>query len=252
MKPIRIIYMVLMLACLVYSASIYLVGSGTFSFVIWLGLAALFGIAFFLAGNDRWKKVPTALRRICYVLLSLFLVIVIVCMGAMASHFGDKGDKDLDYIVVLGAQMRSSGPSIIYKYRLDAAKEYLSENPGTVCIVSGGQCINESVTEGEGGKEYLVSRGIDSERIIAETKAVDTTQNIAYSLDIMKQRSGAADDLRIGIVTNNFHVFRGIHLAKNLTDNQVCGIAAYTVPWYLPNNMVRECFGIIRDFHKMR
>ncbi|MBQ3798293.1 MAG: YdcF family protein [Butyrivibrio sp.] len=252
MKAIRIIYAVLMLACLVYSGSIYLIGSGTFSFVIWLGLAMLFGIAFFLAGNSRWLMVPAVLRKTCYILIALALLTMIICMGAMASHFSDKGEKDLDYIVVLGAQMKNNGPSTIFQYRLDAAYEYLSENPGTVCIVSGGKGANESVSEGEGGKEYLMSKGIAPERIIAEPKAVNTMQNITFSLDIMQQLSGTDKALRIGIVTNNYHVFRGIYLAKSLTDNKICGIAAYTIPWYLPNNMVRECFGIIRDFSKLQ
>ena len=81
---------------------------------------------------------------------------------------------------------------------------------------------------------------------------MDTSENIQYSLDIMKKAADADKQLKVGIVTNNFHVFRGVHLAKMLTDDEVCGIAAYTVPWYLPNNMVRECFGIIRDLRKMR
>jgi len=165
----------------------------------------------------------------------------------MISHFNDKGQDDLDYIVVLGAQMRNSGPSIIFKYRLDAAYDYLIQNPDTVCIVSGAKGNNESVSEGEGGKEYLVSKGIVENRIIAETNAVDTVQNIANSLEIIGDRDG----LTIGVVTNNFHVFRGVHLARKLTDNEVYGIAAYTVPWYLPNNMVRECFGIFRDLKKL-
>lgn len=84
-------------------------------------------------------------------------------------------------------------------------------------------------------------------RIIAETNAVDTVQNIANSLEIIGDRDG----LTIGVVTNNFHVFRGVHLARKLTNNEVYGIAAYTVPWYLPNNMVRECFGIFRDLKKL-
>ena len=32
-----------------------------------------------------------------------------------------------------------------------------------------------------------------------------------------------------------------------IRDAGICGIAAYTEHLYLPNNMVRECFGIIRD-----
>jgi uncharacterized SAM-binding protein YcdF (DUF218 family) len=252
MKYMRMIFLALMIICMIYSVSIYMVGSGTFSFVIWIVGAAFFGISFFLAGNGRWLKVPIALRALSYGLIALVLVALIICSVAMASHFGDKGEKDLDYIIVLGAQMRDYGPSIIFKYRLDAAYEYLSENPDTICIVSGGQGANESVSEGDGGKEYLVSRGIAPDRIIAETKAEDTNENIMYSLDIMRQAAGSDEQLKIGIVTNNFHVFRGVHLAKKLTDDDVCGIAANTVPWYLPNNMVRECFGILRDLRKMR
>ena len=252
MKYMRIVFFILMLGCLIYSVSIYMVGSGTFSFVIWLVGAATFGLACFFAGEGRWMKVPTVLRGTCYCFIVVVLIVFTVCMAAMISHFWDKGKDDLDYIVVLGAQMRDNGPSIIFKYRLDAAYTYLSENPDTICIVSGGQGANESASEGDGGKEYLVSRGIASDRIIAETRAMDTNENVRYSLDIMRQAADSDKQLKIGIVTSNFHVFRGVHLAKKLTDDEICGIAAYTVPWYLPNNMVRECFGIIRDLRKMR
>ena len=251
MKNLRLLFLAFMLICLAYSVSIYMVGSGTFSFVIWIVGALIFGLAFFLAGKGRWLKVPAAFRIASYCLIAIALAVFVICIAAMVSHFGDKGEKDLDYIVVLGAQMRDHGPSIIFQYRLDAACDYLLENPDTICIVSGGKGANESVSEGDGGREYLISKGINPDRIIAETQAMDTTENIAFSLEIMEQAVGDKR-LRIGVVTNNFHVFRGVHLAKKLTDDEVCGIAAYTVPWYLPNNMVRECFGIIRDLRKMR
>ncbi len=251
MKYIRIIFLVLMIVCIIYSVSIYMVGSGTFSFIIWFAGAAFFGSAFYFAGNGRWNRVPTVLRGTCYCIIALLIVLMTICMGLMLSHFGDKGVKNLDYIVVLGAQMRNHEPSTIYRYRLDAAYAYLKENPATICIVSGGHGVNEIVSEGDGGKDYLISKGIAPERIIAETKAMDTFANINNSLEIMSSKT-YEDSIEIGIVTNNFHVFRGVHLAKNLTSSEVYGIAAYTVPWYLPNNMVRECFGIVRDFPKMK
>ncbi len=250
-KYIRYIYLLLMLACGIYSVSIYLVGSGTFSFLIWIVGAIFSGVLFFFSEKGRWQRVPAVLRSVACFFIALSLILMTVCMSAMLMHFGDKGDKDLDYIVVLGAQMRDHRPSTIFKFRLDAAYEYLMENPETVCIVSGGKGINENITEGDGGKEYLISKGVAPERIIAETQAMDTVANISNSFEIMKDAADM-DDVRIGIVTNNFHVFRGVHLAKKLTSNEVCGIAAETVPWYLPNNMVRECFGIIRDFSKMK
>ncbi|SDB45951.1 YdcF family protein [Butyrivibrio sp. INlla16] len=247
---IRIIFLTLTAICLIYSVSIYLVASGTFSFVIWLAGAAFFAFLWFVSGKERWNKIPKALRIVMTSVIAIGVLIFIICEGMILSHFNDKGEENLDYIIVLGAQMRDFGPSIIFKYRLDAARHYLEKNPGTICIVSGAQAANEPVSEGEGGRDYLISLGIPENRVIAETEAVDTTENIAYSLEMIGDEA-LEKDLKIGIVTNNFHVFRGVHLATSMCDEEICGIAAYTRPWYLPNNMVRECFGIIRDFRIM-
>ena len=27
-----------------------------------------------------------------------------------------------------------------------------------------------------------------------------------------------------------------------------CGIAGYSTPWYLPNNLLREAMGVVKDF----
>jgi hypothetical protein len=77
---------------------------------------------------------------------------------------------------------------------------------------------------------------------------MDTEENIINALEIIEADKGSVDDLRIGIITNGFHVFRGVQIAKKLTGAEVSGIAAYMQPQYIPNNMVRETFGILRDF----
>ena len=249
---IKPFYLILAIVCLIYSVSIYMVGSGTMSFAIWIAGAVFFMLLFHLSGNERRKRIPELTRRVLYVLLSIILAVSTLCMIAMITHFNDRGDDNLDYIIVLGAQMREDGPSAIFRYRLDAAYEYLQDNPGTICIVSGAKGANEATSEGEGGKEYLVLRGIAPEKIVAETEAVNTEENLVLSERIINEQcSGLPHAPRIGVVTNNYHVFRGVHLAKRCFDGEVFGIAAYTVPWYLPNNMVRECFGIIKDFRKM-
>ena len=107
--------------------------------------------------------------------------------------------------------------------------------------------MNETVSEGVGGRDYLLAKGISQDRLIAEDKSLDTDDNISNALAIIEDREGSTDNLHIGIVTNGFHVFRGVHLAQKLTDADICGIAAYMEPQYVPNNVVRECFGILRD-----
>ena len=103
------------------------------------------------------------------------------------------------------------------------------------------------MSEGEGGKDYLVSLGVSPDRILVENTSLDTVQNIENAMEIIRSRYPEDKDLRIGIVTNGFHVFRGVHIAKKITDARVCGIAAYMQFRFIPNNMVRECFGILRD-----
>lgn len=260
----RILWFVLMVLALAYALMVYMVGSGTFSFVIWLAGAAFFCACFFLAGNGRWPAVPKVVRQIAYVVIGVIAAVFVVCQIGILSHFSDKGEPDLDYIIVLGAQMRNDGPSVIYRYRLEKAREYLAANPDTICITTGGQGNNENISEGRGGADYLLSHGVDKSQLMSETMSRDTADNIRYALELIEEREEKRvdksnidfeknfmddrDNLRIGIVTNGFHVFRGIHIAKGLTDADVCGIAAYMQLQYIPNNMVRETFGIIRDF----
>lgn len=79
-----------------------------------------------------------------------------------------QGKPDLDYVVVLGAQVRKSGPSLVLRYRLDKAIEYLDENPNTICIVSGGKGPNEPFPEAQGMADYLKEHGIAEQRILEE------------------------------------------------------------------------------------
>ena len=91
--------------------------------------------------------------------------------------------------------------------------------------------------------DYLVKRGIEPDRIILEDKSVNTEQNIRFSKDFLQ-----ADADKVGIVSNNFHVFRAVKLAKAAGYRNVVGIAAPATAFYLPNNMLREFFGVVKDF----
>ena len=48
-------------------------------------------------------------------------------------------------------------------------------------------------------------------------------------------------------MTNNFHVFRGMMLARHAGFEDACGISARSNIYFQPNNLVREFFGIMKD-----
>ena len=53
---------------------------------------------------------------------------------------------------------------------------------------------------------------------------------------------------RIGILSNNFHIFRAVRLARKQGMTQAVGIAAPSKKEYLPTNMLREFCGVLKDF----
>lgn len=232
--------------CAVYGFCILGVGSGTMFFAVWFAIAALFlgaaaGVHFGWLG-----ALPAACRWAGGVLLAAVLAVGVAETGLIVSGAAAANAESrpgLDYLIVLGAQVKPDGPSVVLRYRLDAAAEYLRDNPETKCIVTGGQGANEPTTEAEGMRDYLAAAGIDEGRIILEPRAENTQQNIAFSRELMD-----SPDASVGIVTNNFHVFRGVALAKKQGLANAVGIAAPSDPFYLPNNVLREYFGITKDF----
>ena len=241
-------YVVLFLvgiAFLIYFLCVaFFVGHGTNFYFIWLILAVVvmtFAIllkrGFFIAHFPLW------IRRTFVILLCMGVMIFGIVEGFIISGFSMKVQPGADYVIVLGAQMKADGPSKALQYRLDEAIRYLNENPSSKVIVSGGQGSDEHISEAQGMYEYLVEKGIEKDRIIKEDKSVNTTQNLAFSAEYLDRERDS-----VAVVTNNFHVFRAVKIAEKAGYQNVCGIAAKGEPFLQINNMMREFFGVMKDF----
>ena len=232
------LWLILAIFCLIYGILVRLTGSGTPFFMVWIATGALFLLFAILVWTDLWSKFPTVIHFLFVIAVVVLLILFFILEGQILSGFHEKGEDNLDYIIVLGAQVREDGPSPVLTYRLEKALDYLKENPETICIVSGGQGYNEPCTEAEAMAAYLMERGIPEGRIIQEKEATTTKQNIRYSMSFMEQ------DASVGIVTNNFHVYRSLRIAEDEELKNACGIAAGSRRFYLPNNMFREFFAL--------
>ena len=154
-----------------------------------------------------------------------------------------KSQEGLSYIVVLGAKVNGTVVSESLRRRLDRAALYMKENPETVAVVSGSQLGGELITEAEAMKKYLIEAGIKEMRILKEENSYTTEQNLRFSKEIIGDVSKP-----IGIVTNNFHVYRALCYARKLGYENVQGISASTHAVLLINYMVREFFAILKLF----
>ena len=241
----RIMSIVCILAalfCFGYCAIVFMIKSGSKFYLVWAAGGVCFAILACMLHFGIWDRIPLGFRKIFMAIILAGTALFVIVEGCIISRFHDCGKENLDYIIVLGAQMKPAGPSAVLKFRLDAAYDYLTANEGTICIVSGGQGSNEPCSEAEGMYKYLTEKGIAPERVIMEDRSTDTSENIAYSMALIGRK-----DVSVGIVTNNFHVFRGVHLAKAAGFQDVSGIAARSNIYFQLNNMVREFFGIMKD-----
>ncbi len=108
--------------------------------------------------------------------------------------------------IVFGAKVKSYGPTATLAARLDAAVDAMERDGDSVCIVTGGQGIDEPTTEAEAMKDYMVSRGIDSDRIYMEAEAHDTRDNIKFSMALMEKEG--LSGRRVVCVSSDTHIPR--------------------------------------------
>ncbi len=100
-------------------------GSGTGFFLIWFVLAALLGGCAAITFLDGWARLPMWMLWILRGILLVFVVSFVIIEGCIISQMHAKADENLDYIIVLGAQVRADGPSKVLKHRLNTAIDYL-------------------------------------------------------------------------------------------------------------------------------
>jgi len=239
------IFAVLGALCLLYCLTIFFfMGYGTSFFLIWgMIAAACGGMSLFLSRADWLDRLPKWFKRSFVILCCVGGAVFLFVEGLILSEFGAKAETGAEYVIVLGAQWKSNGPSYVLKKRLDKAVDYLLDNPETKVIVTGGQGSNEHITEAEGMYGYLVEAGIEAERIQQEDQATNTVENLVLSSAFLDKEID-----KVVLVTNNFHMFRALSLAKGQGYKQVEGLAAGSYPGMLPNNLLREFFGVGKDF----
>lgn len=162
--------------------------------------------------------------------------------GFVINGMLQKGEPELEYIIILGAGVSGEQPSRVLNERIKTAANYLEENPTTIVILSGGQGEGENISEAEAMRRALLNLGIDESRMMLENQSVNTQQNIEFSFRMMDNQ-----DARVGIVTSNFHVFRAVSIVKKQGHSNIVGIAASVDLGIVPHYMLRECFAIIKE-----
>ena len=201
-----------------------------------VGLAAVLAL-YELCARKGWN----GLRRVLSVVLILGFAFFIACeVPVLLASRGDELTEP-DYLIVLGAGVNGTVPSLSMRNRLDAALEVLNEQPDCIAIVSGGQGDGEDITEAEAMYRWLTDKGIAQKRLWKEERSTSTEENLAFSLAMIEDVASAD----IAVVSSEYHLYRAKWLAKELHGIDVSGVAGKTsYPVLKANYFIREAFAV--------
>ena len=179
-----------------------------------------------------------------------YCVIILFCVeltrGLFIAIYGETDNITYkeDAVIVLGAGVHGERISLPLKFRLDKAIEYYSKNPDAVIVVSGGKGYQEAISEAGAMEKYLLLSGIPQNSIIKEEKSTSTIENMAYSKDILDTYFDK--DYDIVVITNNFHIYRGVSYAKAAGFENVSHMSAH-IRWYtVVPNYLRETLAVLK------
>ncbi len=176
-----------------------------------------------------------------FILCSTIFIAFMVFIAFMANI--NTPDFKEDAVIVLGCGLHGNVPSRNLVDRLDKAVEYSQKNPNALIVVSGGQGPQETCSEAEAMKKYLVDKGIDSNKIVEENKSTSTNENYQFSKAILDNAFDS--EYTIVYITNSFHSYRAGKLAKINGLNPRAYNAKTKIDSIIPN-YAREVLAVIQ------
>ena len=150
--------------------------------------------------GNLWAIVLVALAAVC--VTGFIALQVFIFNNAKTTVEGQP-----EIMVILGCQMRESGPSMSLQDRLDTALTYLEENSVEKIVVSGGQGRDEPCSEARGMADYLIAAGVSEEQIYLEENSHSTPENLDLTYDLLVEL-GEDPNQEILVVSSGFHLGR--------------------------------------------
>lgn len=142
----------------------------------------------------------------------------------------------LDYVVVLGAGLIGDKVTPLLASRIEKGIAIYQKHPSSKLIMSGGQGPDEIIAEGQAMANYALEKGVPAEDILIENQSTNTEENLKFSYALMKPGS------RFALITNYYHVFRALLLARKLKIKCI-GYGARTKFYFSLNAFIREFVG---------
>lgn len=158
--------------------------------------------------------------------------------------------QTIDYFITLGAGLSGEKVTPLLAGRIDKAIELQQKQKHGKIIFSGGQGEDEMLPEGEAMAQYALNKGINPEIILKETESNSTHQNIKFSKKIIDSDWKSESEPKIAIVTNYYHVLRGLLHARSLGIDCI-GYGSHSKFYFSLNAFLREFVAYLQMTYKV-
>ncbi len=233
-------------------ALLLLAGFFAFGLIGYITMALVFLAAALLAGvyklielfsrkkPKQAQSLKNAFTTAVYLALALFLAIEIPIIAAAKTD----REPEASYLIVLGAGVNGTEPSLSLLNRLNAALDYLETYPEARAVLSGGQGPGEDISEARCMYDWLSEKGIEKDRLILEEKSSKTYENLKFSLKKIQDEGGGSSGA-IALVSSEYHLYRAKYMAKELGAEPLGVAAKTTKPVLKVNYFIREAAAVL-------
>lgn len=198
------------------------------------------GFLWRLGKKYRWAK-------ICKVILlagiAAGMILFTVLEAWVISWARTDDETGVTAVVVLGAGVNGTVPSLSLQVRLEAALDYIADKPDIPIVVTGSQGPGEDISEAQCMADWLIDHGVAADRILLEDQADNTEENIEFSIAMLHD-NGIDVTSNIAVVTSDYHLCRA-HLLWGVP--WMVPVAAHMPAAYWPltvNYFIREAFAV--------
>ncbi|MDO4553801.1 MAG: YdcF family protein [Lachnospiraceae bacterium] len=215
----------------------------------WIGLGGGGIFCGFLLGLEKVKSLGfyPLLCRILFLFMILSVSFLFCMIISLTSYGNRKPQMGADYLIVLGAKVKGRNPTKALSGRIQAAIEYLKENPWTKVVLTGGQGKGEEISESACMEKVMIEAGISPDRIEKEEQSKTTVENILFAGQFIKEKNA-----RLIVVTSDFHVKRGVIIARDAGYENVEGLGDKSVQIMRLHYYVRESLAWVKYEMKSR
>lgn len=176
-----------------------------------------------------------------------FIALLIALLGIAFAFYTVAGvvvqwphrHRRYDAVVVLGAALMEDGTvTPLLANRVKRGIELWRQHPEAKLIMSGGQGSDELLPESHAMRAFALAQGVPEDAILVEDRSATTRENMAFS-EALREREGLVSEGRLLVVSDDYHVFRALLIARTL-GIAADGAGAKVRLYFALNALVRE------------